>query len=207
MRNVRAGIALLTLLALGVPAVAGAQGDSGRHGRQGGGVMRARQGRGALNGPERMRLQRQIRQAFTRAVRDQVGLSNDQMRQLAPINRKYVAQRQELALEERATTIALREQLLAAKPDQDSVAKLSDRLQGFKQRQLDVNAAEAQELGQIMTPVQLARYRALQARVQRQLDMMRPQLGGERAPLPIPDSARSPAGSGGGGGGGGGPPH
>ena len=195
MRRFVMPLALAASFALGVAPVAHAQTDTGRRGGQRAGMMRGRQGRG-MGGMERQRLQRRIRQAFTRAVRTQVGLTNEQMRQLAPINRKFAGQRQVLVREETATRIALRDELAKATPNQDSVAKLSDRLQAIPRQRLDLNDAEDRELAGIMTPVQLARYRALQERVQRQLNMMRASMaGGDARPLAIPDT------SGGGGGG------
>lgn len=187
MRQSRYGLALAAVLLL-MPLTVRAQGDTGRRGNQGQGAMRGRQGRGQPGAP-RARIQRQIREAFTRAVRTQVGLSDAQMRKLAPINRRYVVKRQTLQFEERSIRLALREQLMASTPDQDSVAKLSRRLQDLPRERLDVNAAEEQELSAIMTPVQLARYRALEERVQRQMNAMRPSMmGGDARPLPIPDS-------------------
>ncbi len=188
MRRFGKVAALLAALALSVPASARAQRDTGRRGNQGAGMMRGRQGRGQ-GGMERMRMLRQIRQAYTRAVRRQVGLSDEQMRKLAPINRKFVGERQALELEERNTRMALRAELSKAQPDQDSVAKLSDRLQAFPRQRLDLNDAEDRDLAAIMTPVQLARFRALQERVQRQLNTMRqPLMGGDAPPLSLPDS-------------------
>lgn len=189
MRRYTQWLALVAGLALSVPATARAQKTGGRRGDQGTGEMRGGQDRGEV-GPERMRMQRRIRQAFTRAVRNQVGLSDEQMRQLAPINRKYVGERQALEHEERATRMALRDELGKAQPNQDSVAKLSEKLQAFPRQRLDLNDAEGKDLGGIMTPVQVARFRALQERVQRQLNAMRPPAGGDARPLSIPDSSR-----------------
>lgn len=179
MRNARRTWLALVAVLVAAPAAARAQGDTGRRGEGPPGMMRGR-------GAERMRIQREIRQAFTRAVRNQVGLDDDQMRKLAPINRTYAQQRQALAREERGIRMALRDELSKAQPDQDSVAKLSDRLQALPRRRLDLNDAEDRELSAIMTPVQLAKYRALVERVQHQLNMMRPpMMGGDRPP---PDS-------------------
>ncbi len=194
MRRFGMSLALAAGFALSVAPAAHGQTDTGRRGGEGAGAMRGRQGRG-MGGVERLRLQRQIRQAFTRAVRRQVGLSNEQMRQLAPINRKYAGERQSLAREETETRIALRDELAKAKPNQDSVAKLSDRLQAIPRQRLDLNDAEDKELGGIMTPVQQARFRALQERVQRQLNMMRaPPTGGDARPLTLPDTSASGGG-------------
>ncbi|MDE3174186.1 MAG: hypothetical protein KGN74_14035, partial [Gemmatimonadota bacterium] len=174
----RATRPILPLLAavLFLPAPALAQGGAGRAGA----APETTQANPALQ--RRARIQREIRMAFTRAVRNQVGLSDDQMRRLAPINQKYVRQRQGLAREEQATRQLLRAELMKPQPDQDTVARYLAQLQTFPRQRLDLNDAEDRELGSIMTPVQLARFRALQERVQRQLNMMRGARGGRGGP-------------------------
>ncbi|MHB1862340.1 MAG: hypothetical protein ACYCVL_05155 [Gemmatimonadaceae bacterium] len=142
-----------------------------------------RMGRMGQMSPERARIQRMIRQAFTRAVRIQVGLSDDQMRKLAPINRRFVQQRQALGAQERETRMGLRAELAKAEPDQAKVQQYLDQMDGFQHQRLDLTDAEGKELGGIMTPVQLAKYRALQEKVQRQLTMMRHAAGDSARPV------------------------
>jgi hypothetical protein len=151
----------------------------------------------------RARIQREIRRAFTRAVRNQVGLTDDQMRRLAPINQEYVRQRQEVARQERDTRIALRAELAKEKPDQDKVSQYLQQLQEFPRQRLDINDAEDKQLAGIMTPVQVARFRALEERVQRQLNMMRGRRGAGMGLSPDsgPEMMRGRGGRRGGGGG------
>jgi hypothetical protein len=130
---------------------------------------------GSPQSPERQQLQQRIRQAFTRAVRERVGLSDDQMQRLAPINHKYQQQRQALAREERATRESLREELASASPDAAKVQQMSAQLQDFQRQRVDLNDAEQKELGDVMSPVQLARYRAMQEQFQRRMNEMRRQ--------------------------------
>ncbi len=194
MRFASVTVALVASLVVGLPSPGLAQKDTGRRANEPPAMMRQQRGGGrgqmGMGGPERARLMGQIRRAFTRAVRNQVGLSGEQMRQLAPINRKYVQKRQALARQDRSVRLALREELNSAQPDQAKVAEYTRQLQAFSRQQLDLNDAEERELGGIMTPVQLARFRALQERIQRRLNMMRPLLmgdsarGGRRGPPP-----------------------
>ena len=171
MRATRSTLPLLAAVLL-LPSPALEQGGAGRAG--------AAQETTQANpmAQRRARIQREIRMAFTRAVRNQVGLSDDQMRKLAPINQKYVRERQGLARAEQETRLLLRAELMKPQPDQDTVARYLAQLQAFPRQRLDLNDAEDRELGTIMTPVQLARFRALQERVQRQLNMMRGRRGG-----------------------------
>jgi Spy/CpxP family protein refolding chaperone len=186
-------LVLAGALAIAAPVAAHAQGDTTRRASQPPPMMGPppRGGRGGPGGgPMRARYLRQIRQAFTRAVRDQVGLSDEQMQKLAPINQKYQRERQGFAQQERAARMALRDELSKPAPDEAKVAQLSDELQQYPRKRLDANDAEDKELAGIMTPVQLAKYRALQERVQRQLNDMRPPMGGNARPLPINDTTR-----------------
>lgn len=202
MKFVRVTMAVVAALALGVPVAGHAQSDTGRRANQPPPMMRTqrggRRGQMGMGGPERARLMGQIRRAFTRAVRNQVGLSNEQLRKLAPINRKYVQERQALARRERGIRGGLRDELSMAHPDQGKVAGYTAQLQAIARQQLDLNIAEERELGGIMTPVQVARFRALQERIQRQMNMMRPLMMGDSAR----GGRRGPPPAGGGGGGG-----
>ncbi len=202
MRAMRFGV-LAALCALAAPVAGRGQSDTGRaaHGQQQQPPPPGNRG----GPPQRARLQRQIRQAFTRAVRTQVGLTDEQMQKLAPINQKFAMQRQALVREERQARMALRTELAKDQPDQAKVSQYTVQLQAIPHKRLDLNDAEDKDLGGVMTPVQLAKYRALQERVQRQLNAMR---GGRDDVLgPPPDSAgRGRRGGGGGGGGGGGEP-
>jgi Spy/CpxP family protein refolding chaperone len=118
------------LLALALPLAAQAQRDSVRRDAN---PPAARQGRGmrGQRGADRAQLQRRIRQAFTRLVRTQVGLSDDQMHQLAPINQKFVRERRQVAQQERELREQLRAELAKPSPDQAKVAEYSDKLQQF----------------------------------------------------------------------------
>ncbi|HEY5218209.1 MAG TPA: hypothetical protein VIJ16_00310 [Gemmatimonadaceae bacterium] len=195
IRNV---VVLVAGLALAQPQRLPAQTDAHRDGPEQDSVPAGR--RGGRGMADRAHLQAQIRQAFTHAVRTQVGLTDDQMQKLAPINQKFQAQRQRLAREERGVRMSLREELGKSQPDQDKVAQLSNQLQAFPRQRLDINDAEDKELSGLMTPVQLARYRALQERIQRQMNSMR----GPRSDMMPPSDSGMPRRRGGGGSGGGG---
>jgi len=136
-----------------------------------------------------------IRQRFARLLRERVGLSDDQLRRLAPISRGFEVRRQTLFREERAARQALRRELAATSPDQPRVAAQIDQLFALQRRRLDLAAEEQRELATFMTPAQRARYLALQEHLRRRAEEMRrrrgggpPRSGGRRAP-----PGRSPA--------------
>jgi hypothetical protein len=167
-------VALFAAATLGVPA-----GVSGQPGRQ--------------QAPAEVR--DRIRERFARLLRERVGLSDDQLRRLAPISRGFEARRQTLFREERAARQALRRELAATSPDQPRVAAQIDQLFALQRRRLDLAAEEQRELATFMTPAQRARYLALQEHLRRRAEEMRrrrgggpPRSGGRRAP-----PGRSPA--------------
>jgi Spy/CpxP family protein refolding chaperone len=142
---------------------------------------------------ERAAAQGRIRERFVRLLRERVGLSDDQLRRLAPITRSFEVRRQTLFREERAARQALRRELSAASADQARVAAQIDQLLAVQRRRLDLATEEQRELATFMTPVQRARYLALQELLRRRADEMRrprgdgpPRRGGRRG---LPDSA------------------
>ncbi|HET7631096.1 MAG TPA: hypothetical protein VFK16_02140 [Gemmatimonadaceae bacterium] len=182
-----------TALAFALPSAAQGQRGTGRRqstqaGRAGAlGAQRAGQGGRAM---DREEMRQRITRAYTHAVRTRVGLSDDQMHKLAPINRKFVQQRMKLAEDERGVRLQLRDALASPSPDPKAVAGYSAQLQDIAHQRLALTDAEEKELAGIMTPVQLARFRALQERVQRQLEAMREREGGGGAlPLTVDDSS------------------
>lgn len=163
---VRAGVSLL-LLALAVPAAA--------------------QQRPAQGPPGRAQLEGEIRRGFARAVRERVGLSEEQMRRLAPLTQKHEQERRQLQMEERATRMALQLAMRDSAPDQDRVAQGLERLLDVQKRRIALLEREQRDLAAIMTPVQRARYLALQEQVRRRMEQMRQRRqmgGGVDAPPP-----------------------
>jgi Spy/CpxP family protein refolding chaperone len=143
---------------------------------------------------DRAAAQDRIRERVVLLLRQRVGLSDDQMRRLAPISRSFEMRRQTIFREERTTRQALRRELTVESADQARVAAHIDQLFALQRRRLDLAAEEQRELAAFMTPVQRARYLALQEHLRRRADEMRRRRGG------------GPPGGGGRRGPGGGPP-
>ena len=123
--------------------------------------------------PQRARLEGEIRRGFARAVRERVGLSDEQMRRLAPLTQQHERQRRALQQEERRTRVALQAELRSERPDTATVARLLDALLAVQRRRLQTIEAEHRDLASVMTPVQRARYLALQEQVRRRVEQMR----------------------------------
>ena len=162
MRTVAAAVAILFL---GLPCAARAQAGA------------RPQPPGAAPGA-RAEAQVRVRERIVRLLRDRVGLSDDQLRRLAPVSRAFDARRQTLFREERAARQALRRELSADAADQSRVAAYIEQLFVLQRRRLDLAAEEQRELAAFMTPVQRARYLALQEHLRRRAEEMRRRRGG-----------------------------
>jgi Spy/CpxP family protein refolding chaperone len=113
-----------------------------------------------------------------RLLRERVGLNDEQMRRLAPVNQRFDARRQALFREERELRQALRRELSGQTADQGRVSSQIDQLFALQRRRLDLAAEEQRELASFMTPAQRARYLALQETLRRRAEEMRRRRGG-----------------------------
>ena len=147
---IRAGVTLLLALLAAAPAAAQRPGEPD---------------------VERAELETRFRQAFARVVRERVGLNDDQMRRLGPVNEKHAVQRRQLQMEERSARIALQRALRVPETaDSAQVSALIDRMLRLQQQRVELLRAEQRELAAFMTPIQRARYMALQEQLRRQLE-------------------------------------
>lgn len=142
---------------------------------------------GAGGGDQRAQLEARFRRQLAQVVRVRVGLTDAQMARLAPVNERYSVQRRELQTDERATRIALQRALRAGTSDSTQVAALLQRLIDQQKRRVSLLEAEQRDLAAIMTPIQRARYMALQEQLRRQVEQRRGGGGqgqGRRRPPP-----------------------
>ena len=122
----------------------------------------------------RQRLEAELRRGFARAVRVRVGLTEDQMTRLRPIAQRYEQQRRQLQVQERDTRQALRAALRNEQTaDQSQVDQLLQTMVEIQKRRLQLVEAEQRDLATVMTPVQRAKYLALQEQIRRRLEQMR----------------------------------
>jgi Spy/CpxP family protein refolding chaperone len=100
------------------------------------------------------------------------------MRRLAQITPDFEQRRQSLFREERMARQTLRRELSADAADQSRVAAQIDQLFALQRRRLELAADEQRQLAAFMTPVQRARYLALQEHLRRRAEEMRRGRGG-----------------------------
>lgn len=136
---------------------------------------------------QRAQLEARFRQQFARVVRQRVGLSDEQMARLGPINERFAAQRRQLQMQERAARASL--QRVLRNPDladSTEVSRLLQQLVDAQKRRVQLLEAEQRELAAIMTPLQRARYMALQEQVRRQVEQRRSRGGAQARRRPPP---------------------
>jgi len=145
-------------------------------------------GRGGLRGQppaERQLLQRQVRQAFAKAVRRQLNLSDDQMRKLQSVDLKYERQRIALLRDERQARQGLKSTMDdSASVDQAKVDGYLSQLVKAQRTRADLLESEQKELTGFLTPLQRAKYFAMKERLNRRMQELAQQNGGRGAVEP-----------------------
>jgi len=147
-------------------------------------------GRGGLRGQppaERQLLQRQVRQAFAKAVRRQLNLSDDQMRKLQSADFKYERQRVALLRDERQARLGLKGAMDdSTSVDQAKVDAYLSQLVKAQRTRADILESEQKELAGFLSPLQRAKYFAMKERFNRRMQELAQQNGGRGAPAPGP---------------------
>lgn len=122
----------------------------------------------------RRSLEAQLRQRIAQVVRARLQLDDRQLAQLERVNQRFEPRRRDLVQRERATRQSLRAELLRGQQaDQGHVSSLLDQLTGIQQERLDLFRQEQRELSAFLTPVQRARYAALQEQLRKRVNALR----------------------------------
>jgi hypothetical protein len=128
-------------------------------------------------GPDNQRraqLEQQVRQRFARMLKERVGLSDAQLDQVAVVNQRFEERRRTLVEQERDIRIGLRrEVLLEEAADQERVSRLLGEAIQVQQQRLRLLEEEHRALAEFLTPVQRAKYMAVQEQIHRALEEMR----------------------------------
>lgn len=115
-------------------------------------------------------LEQQIRRGFWRVAKQRIGFTDEQMLRLERTTQRFEERRRSLGQQERAQRIALRTEMVAdSSADQSSIAAALEQLHQLQRQRLELQSEEQKELGTFMTPLQRAKYFALQEQVRRRL--------------------------------------
>lgn len=122
----------------------------------------------------RQALEQRVRQRMATTVQQRLGLNADQMRRLGEVNREIEPERALLNQQEREARVRLRgETAFGDSANQDRVARYLDQLINVQRRRIELLSREQRALATFMTPVQRARYLAIQDQVRRRMEDMR----------------------------------
>lgn len=133
---------------------------------------------GPLRGapPRRAQMEQQLRRNLWQIAKQRIGLTDTQMTQLAQTSRRFDDRRRALAMDERMHRMTLRREVLAdSNADQDRVAQALDRVHELQRQRVELQIEEQHAFAAFMTPVQRAKYAALQEQVRRRADALRRQ--------------------------------
>lgn len=152
MRYIHAALALV----LAVSSVASAQDGRGR-GRRGDGQAMAA-----------------ARQAIERLIRTQVQPTDAQMQQLRAIDQRFEPQRMTLNRDEAQVRRQLRQAMMdTTNVDQNRIGQLVDRMVAFPGRRAALMEEESKAIAGVLTPLQRARYHAIQEQLRRRIEQGR----------------------------------
>jgi Spy/CpxP family protein refolding chaperone len=123
-------------------------------------------------------VQAQFQQRLGQLVKRQLGLTDAQYQKLIAVNQKYDAERRMLVQQERDIRITARDEVLKGdQADQKHVAWLIDEMIKVQRARLAILESEQKDLSAFLTPVQRAKYLAIQEQVRKRLEAMRNQAG------------------------------
>jgi hypothetical protein len=120
-------------------------------------------------GPDRPRLEqlrRRVRERYAERVRQELNLTDDQMRRLRGTVGSFGAERRDMEARERALRSALVHQLgPGITPSRDSVARLTDDLMSLRVRYAESFRGEQREMAGYLDPIQRAKITVLRERL------------------------------------------
>src|SRR5438046_1473654 len=112
-------------------------------------------------------LEQQFRERVARLAQQRIGLSDAQMTQLEQSNARFAPQLNQVVAQEREARRQLRMEMTATSPNQQHVSQLLDQSLQLQKQRIAIVEQEQRDLARFMTPVQRARYIALQQQFRR----------------------------------------
>jgi Spy/CpxP family protein refolding chaperone len=107
-------------------------------------------------------------------VQRTLGATDDQMRQLAQVNRKYQEERRALNQKDRQARQTIRTEVLRDSfADQNKVARTMDELVDVQRQRIEIFTREQRDLASFLTPVQRAKYATLQEGLRKKVEQLR----------------------------------
>jgi periplasmic protein CpxP/Spy len=136
----------------------------------------------------RAALEQQFRERTARLAQQRLGLTDPQLRRLEQTNARFAPQLRQVAAEERDVRRQLRQEMMAGNAaNQQHVSDLLDAAIRLQKQRIAIVESEQKDLAGFLTPVQRARYIALQAQFRKRAQELsgqgsRPNQGQRRRP-------------------------
>jgi len=129
--------------------------------------------------PRRGELERRFQQRVDATVRQRLQLTEEQAVKLREVASRAETVRRTLRLDEMQARKVMRDELLAGdNANESKVADLLEEMPRLERRRLDLMEQEQRELSKFLTPIQRARYFALQDELRRNMqELQRRRLG------------------------------
>jgi Spy/CpxP family protein refolding chaperone len=115
-----------------------------------------------------------LQRRMLEVVQRTLGATDDQMRQLVEVNRKYQEERRTLNQKDRQARQTIRAEVLRdSLADQDKVARELDELTNIQRQRIEIFTREQRDLAHFLTPVQRAKYATLQEGLRKKVEQLR----------------------------------
>jgi protein CpxP len=124
--------------------------------------------------PNRANLEQQVQERMAQVTKERLGATDAQMTKLQETNKKFDEKRRLIVDQERDIRMSLRDEML--RPDsarQGQVAALLDRVIKTQRQRVDIQEQEQKELAGFLTPLQRAKYFALEQQIRQRVNQMR----------------------------------
>lgn len=119
-------------------------------------------------------IEQQLQQRIATIMRERLALNDEQTQQLVEVTRRFERERMQVRGEDYRMRMAMRTQLMSGDTaSQERVAELLEQMPRVERRKIDLMEAEQRELARFLTPVQRARYIALQEEIRRNMEQIR----------------------------------
>lgn len=147
---------------------------------------------GQMRGPgpmNRQMIEQQIRNRIGNQVKKNLNLTDDQFAKLQATNKKFEERRRLLNEQERDARMAMRDLMISG--DTANAAKINagiDKMLQLQRQRFDILDQEQKEVAAYLSPMQRARFLAMQEQFRRRIDGLRAQAGrrGPNAPMARP---------------------
>lgn len=152
-----------------------------------------------LGPAQRDSLEQRVRMRMEQVLKTQLGLSDEQLRQLRATNTRIEQRRRALFQQEREVRVQLRDAMRVQDTTRNAeISGLLDRMIAVQRQRVELLDDEQKELATFLTPMQRARYFGMEEQIRRRVTEMRDNDRGGNARRPGPGGGpgakRSPPG-------------